>query len=173
MAGLTPYAAGELVGFALGAGAVGYFLARLVLPPGRTAQVARLMDAAGVEEDPGTRRGWRPPPILIGLLVAAVAGSFKLAVVAPKGFSTQDVPQLRKGFIAGCVNGCTKKGAPAAVCEPVCSCVLDEVAAQNPDDQHMAAWFSGVEHKDAEAMHVLTMSQNRCLARAPQPEPQP
>ena len=170
MAGLTPYAVGEVIGFAFGAGAMSYVVARFAFPQKRTAEVARLMQNAGVDEADGTRprRSWQPPPALIGVVVAALAGLFKFAQAAPHGFSAQDLPQLRKGFLNGCVKTCSKNGAPVANCEQLCGCVLDEIAAQNPDDQHLAQWFSEAQHKGPEAMRVLTMSQERCVAREQQ-----
>ena len=167
-----PYVVGELIGFAFGAGAVGYLVARVVFPRGRTAQVARLMQSAGVEEDAGTRpQGWRPPPILVGLVAALLGGLWHFAQVASKGFAQRDLPELRKGFVHGCVESCVKGGGPAPLCEQVCNCTLEEVAVQNPDDQHLLQWFSGAARKDAEALRVLSNAQARCVARAKQPQP--
>ena len=166
-----PYVVGQLIGGAAGAGAVGYFVGRTLFPAGRTAQVARLMEAAGVDEDDGKpvkKPGFRPPPILFALVGGLMGFIFMLGSIAKAGFSVGSLPELRAGLIEGCVKECSKEGAAAEVCQQACTCVQTEVEAQFQTDRERAAWYTAASKRNEAALSKLFSARTVCVRRLKQ-----
>lgn len=166
-----PHAVGQLIGAAAAAGAVGYFVARKAFPHRRTARVARLMRDAGVEEDGGRPRGWRPPPALVGVGMACLALVWTAAGIARQGFSADDLPQLRAGLVEGCKTRCAKEGAAPDVCTELCNCARVELESHRPSDDEMVQWFNAVTKKDDRALRQWSGAQSLCVERASAQQP--
>jgi hypothetical protein len=167
-----PHVVAELIGTTFGVGAIAYFVASKAFPDRRTAQVARLMRDAGVEEQAETKaRGWQPPPALVGIVAAGLAlvwSAGKLLVVSAS-FSPKDLPQLRAGLVNGCETSCTKGGGAATWCNQVCTCARVELESHHPGDEALVEWFSAAAKKDDLALGQWSGAQALCFERTPTP----
>ncbi|HVY31441.1 MAG TPA: hypothetical protein VHB79_33035 [Polyangiaceae bacterium] len=166
MSGLNdPYVVGQLIGSIAGAGAVGYFVARKAFPAGRTKQVAKLMEAAGVtDEEAAAKPGFRPPPWLIALGAGLLSGVLTLGNIAKQGFTARDLPELRTGFVHGCSKTCMKEGAPQALCDDLCGCVRTHLEADLQTEPAVVDWFNRASKQETLAMSQVGQARASCLA---------
>lgn len=164
MSGLNdPYVVGQLIGAIAGAGTVGYFVARKAFPAGRTKQVAKLMEAAGVADEEA-KPGFRPPAWLIAVGAGLLGGVFTLGNIAKQGFTTRDLPQLRAGLVDGCSKTCMKEGAPQALCNDLCTCVRTHLEADLQTEPAVVDWFNRAAKQETLAMSQVGQARAACLA---------